>query len=164
MALPCLHAQRSSCCLLLAIVPQAFADLNSGEITNVQVTNIQQTQVTITWTTVHPGSSWVLFDFWNPGGMLPSRKVGQNDQTTAHSVTVTGLVPFNIQGGNGDVGQYSYYVASQRSDNGTWASYGGPQTNEYYQVLSFQTAPLDTQRATQYLHGSDRAEERLSRA
>ena len=131
------------CCLLLAIAPQAFADLNSGEITNVQVTNIQQTQVTITWSTVHPGSSWVLFDFWNPGGMLPSRRMGQNDQTTSHSVTVTGLVPFNIQGGNGDVGQYSYYVASQRSDNGTWASHGGPQTNEYYNVLTFQTAPLD---------------------
>ncbi len=131
-------------CLLLALVPQAFADLNPGEIYDVHVTDIQPTQVTLTWSTVHPGSSWVYFNYWNPGGMLPARKLGQNDQTTSHSVTLTGLVPYNPQAGNGDVGQYSYYVGSQRSDNGTWASYGGPSTNAYYTVLTFTTAPLNT--------------------
>lgn len=131
------------CCLLLAAIPQAFADLNSGEIYNVQVTNIQQTQVTITWQTVHPGSSWVYFNFWNGGGMLPARKLGRNDLTTSHSVTLTGLVPFNPEAGNGDVGHYSYYVGSQRGDNLTWASYGGPGTNAYWQVLTFQTTPLN---------------------
>ena len=131
------------CCLLLAIIPQAFADLNPGEIYNVQVIDIQPTQVTITWSTVHPGSSIVYFNFWNGGGMLPARRLGQNDQRTLHSVTLTDLVPYNPQS-NGDVGQYSYYVASQRGDDGTWASYGGPSTNSYNQTLTFRTTALNT--------------------
>ena len=130
------------CYLLLVINPQAFADLNPGEIYDVHVTDIQPTQVTITWSTVHPGTSIVYFNFWNSGGMLPARRVGQNDLRTQHSVTLTHLVPYNSQAGSGDVGQYSYYVASQRDDE-SWASYGGPQTNAYNQVLTFQTAPLN---------------------
>ncbi len=132
------------CCLLLATVPQAFADLNSGEISNVKVINIQPTQVTITWSTVHPGSSWVYFNFFNYGGMLPGRKMGRNDLTTSHSVTLTGLVPYNSLAGSADVGQYAYYVGSQRGDNGTWASHGGPQSNAYFTTLQFQTTPLNT--------------------
>ncbi len=129
--------------LLLAIIPQAFADLNPGEISDVQVTDIQPTQVTITWSTVHPGTSIVYFNFWNPGGMLPARRLGQNDLRTVHSVTVTHLVPYNPQAGNGDVGQYAYYVASQR-DDGSWASWGGPSTNAYSEIKTFKTAPLNT--------------------
>jgi hypothetical protein len=128
----------------LAIALPAIADINPGEISDVQVTNIHSTQVTITWNTVHPSSSWVLLDFWNPGGFGPGRKIGRDEAVNFHSVVIHELVPYNAQAGNGDVGQYSYYVASQRTDDGSWASYGGPHTNEYNTVLKFRTEPLNT--------------------
>jgi hypothetical protein len=131
------------CAALLAIALPAFADLQPGEISNVQVGNILPTEVTITWTTVHPGSSWVLFNFYNTGGMLPGRKVGREESVTSHSVTLNGLSPYNSCC-NQDVGQYSYYVASQLTADGSWASFGGPQTNAYAGVISFSTTPLVT--------------------
>jgi hypothetical protein len=132
------------CGAFLAITVQAFADINPGEISKVQIGYIQPTQVTFRWVTAHPSSSWVYLNFWNPGGMMPGRKVGQNDSVTLHQVTITGLVPFNPRAGNKDVGNYAFYIASQRTDNGTWASFGGPDTNAYNKIPSFHTTELSS--------------------
>jgi hypothetical protein len=128
----------------MTVTVAAFADVNPGEISKVQIGYVESTQVTFRWMTAHPSSSWVYLNFWNGGGMMPTRKVGQNDSVTSHQVTVTGLVPYNPRAGNKDVGNYSFYVASQRTDNGAWASFGGPQTNAYGNVLKFHTAELNT--------------------
>jgi hypothetical protein len=79
-----------------------------------------------------------------PSAALAARKIGQDESVTAHKVLVTGLVPYDSLAGNGDVGQYAYYVGSQRTDDSSWATYGGPDTNANKTHLRFQTTPLDT--------------------
>ncbi len=118
----------------------ALADINPGEISNVNV-SVTPTTATITWTTAHPGSSWVYWGFHDSGTAI---KTGQNDDVTAHSVTLTGLVPYNSHAGMGNVGSYDYYVATQRSSDGKWSSSGGPNTNTYSSIGNFHTPALNT--------------------
>ena len=74
---------------ILLCAPPALADINPGEISNLNV-SVTPTTATITWTSAHAGSSWVYWGFRGSGVAV---KTGQNDDVTAHSVTLTGLVP-----------------------------------------------------------------------
>ena len=125
---------------ILLCAPPALADINPGEISNLNV-SVTPTTATITWTSAHAGSSWVYWGFRGSGVAV---KTGQNDDVTAHSVTLTGLVPYNSRAGMGDVGSYDYYVATQRTSDGKWSSSGGPTTNAYSSVNNFHTTALDT--------------------
>ena len=131
---------RSAILLILLYALPAFCDIDPGEISNLNV-SVTPTTATITWTSKHPGSSWVYWGFHSDGIAV---KTGQNDSVTSHSVTLTGLVPYNSLSSMGNIGSYDYYVATERTSDGKWSSSGGPTTNAYYSLNNFHTTALDT--------------------
>lgn len=137
------------CCLSFCGV--LFADIGSDIVGNPNPPVISgcpsNCTATITWTTSHSGSSWVYLSLNRDQG-IPGSRFGQQEDVTNHTVVISGLVPYNAQhdgSGYANHGIYTYYVATQRTSDGTWSTRYGPITNNYNSPVGvIQTTGLVT--------------------
>ena len=121
-----------SAVLALGMAAPLTATVNPGEIISGSVTAtvsstvdpVNGVTVVFTWTTVHPGDSYVMIE--NPQNYhgndnQSTRQIHNPTLTTNHVVSVDHFPAYSLYPA------WGYYVASRQS-NGTWASYPGPAT------------------------------------